>query len=584
MGIAVALFAAVAATAGLSARPHTHSALCTEGFCLFAGLPVVARGVEAPQAAPDLLLVNGMIYTGDAKRPRAEAVAVRGEDIVAVGSTRELRGLAGPDTKVVDLGGKFALPGFNDAHIHLANGGLAKLAVDLTGARSIAEFQQRIRARVAETKAGEWVTGRGWDHTIWAVKRFPTRQDLDAVSREHPMIFTRVDGHVAVANSLALEKAGVKKDTPNPAGGEIERGADGEATGMLKERAAGLVRRVIPELTREQRRRGLEMALAEAVRHGITSAQDNSGWDDFLLYQQLKREGKLPLRITEWLPFGESVARLEQMRREGGTTDPWLKTGALKGVADGTLGSRTAAMLAPYADDPATSGIPIIPPDQLRAMVVERDKAGFQIAIHAIGDRANRAALDAYAAARASNGKRDARHKIEHAQVVAPEDFAKFRANEVIASMQPCHEASDMRWAGERLGPARSKGAYAWNTMLKNEIRLAFGSDYPVEPLNPLISLYACVTRQMDPAAPPGGPAGAWIPEERISIDACIGGFTQGSAYAEFEEKRKGMIAAGMAADIVVLSADVTQIAPPEILKTHVKMTFVGGKLAYERK
>lgn len=539
---------------------------------------------NVPDETPDLILVNGTIYTGDTAKPRVEAVAIKGEQIIAIGSSREIRAMARASTKVTDLQGRFAMPGFNDAHIHLANGGLAKLAVDLTGSRTLGEFQQRVRARLKDYKAGEWITGRGWDHTIWPVKKFPTRQDLDAVSKDHPMVFTRVDGHVAVTNSLALQKAGVTRDTPDPAGGEIEKAADGEPTGMLKERAQGLVRQHIPSVSAEQRRRALEMALAEAVSRGLTSAQDNSGWDDFLIYEELKKEGKLPLRITEWLPFGASVSQLEEMRRRGGTTDPWLKTGALKGVTDGTLGSRTAAMIEPYADAPDTRGIPIIPADRLREMVIERDKAGFQIALHSIGDQANRSSLAAFAAARAANGKRDARHKIEHAQVVHAADFAKYRDNDVIASMQPCHETSDMRWAGQRLGPERSKGAYAWNTMLKNNIRMAFGSDYPVESLDPLISVYACVTRKMHPDAPPGGPTDSWIPEERISVDDCLRTFTQGSAYAEFEEKNKGKIAVGQFADIVVLSADITKIPATQILKTNVLMTFTGGRLVYERK
>lgn len=538
----------------------------------------------APAEAPDLILVHGVIYSGDSAKPRVEAVAIKGERIIATGTSREIRASARPSTKVVDLHGRFAMPGFNDAHIHLANGGQAKLAVDLNGSRSLTEFQQRIRARLSDYKPGEWITGRGWDHTIWPVKQFPTRQDLDALSKDHPMIFTRVDGHVGVANSLALQKAGITRDTPNPPGGEIEKGANGEPTGMLKERAQGLVRSQVPAISAVQRRRAIELALAEAVSFGLTSAQDNSGWDDFLVYEELKKEGRLPLRITAWLPFSAPLSQLEEMRKRGGTTDLWLRTGALKGVLDGTLGSRTAAMLAPYADDPATSGIPIIPPGLLRPMVLERDKAGFQIALHAIGDFSNRSALEAFAAARAANGKRDARHKIEHSQIVAPEDFAKFAENDVLASMQPCHETSDMRWAAQRLGPERSKGAYAWNTMLTHNIHMAFGSDYPVEPLDPLISVYACVTRKMHPDAPPGGPAGPWIPEEKISLDDCLRTFTQGSAYAEFAEQEKGRIAAGQLADIVVLSADITQVPAEQILRTSVMMTFTGGRLVYQKK
>jgi hypothetical protein len=268
------------------------------------------------------------------------------------------------------------------------------------------------------------------------------------------------------------------------------------------------------------------------------------------------------------------------MRRRGGTNDPWLKTGALKGVVDGTLGSRTAAMIEPFADDASTRGILRIPAEELKKLAIERDKAGFQIALHAIGDAANRAALDAFAAARAANGTRDARHKVEHAQVVAPADFARFKELSVIASMQPCHETTDMRWAQDRVGPERAKGAYAWRSMQKAGVRLAFGTDYPVEPLDPMIGLYACVTRER----PEGGPAGGWIPQEKISMDDCISGYTAGSAYAEFEDANKGTLAPGKLADIVVLSADVTKIAPKEILKTQTVTTIVGGRVVFERK
>jgi hypothetical protein len=342
----------------------------------------------------------------------------------------------------------------------------------------------------------------------------------------------------------------------------------------------GLVWRQVPKMTAEQRRRGIELALAEAGQLGVTSIQDNSDWQDFLVYEQLKKEGKLTVRVTEWLPFTEPLERLEEMRRYGGTTDPWLRTGALKGVMDGTLGSRTAAMLAPFSDDPSTSGILRLEAERTRQLAIERDKAGFQIALHAIGDRANRVALDAFAAARAAHGKRDARHRIEHAQVVAPGDFQRFADLDVIASMQPCHESTDMRWAEARVGPERAKGAYAWNSMRKRGVRLAFGTDYSVEPMDPMIGLYACVTREL----PSGGPHGGWQPQEKLSIDECISDYTLGSAYAEFAENDKGQIAAGKLADMVVLSADVTKIPPPQILKTRAEVTIVGGRVVYERK
>ena len=557
-------------------------------FCWFAPMTRSVLAAEPPQVnqAAELVLTNGIIYTVDAARPRVEAVAVRGERIVAAGTSKEIQAWVGPNTRVVDLKGRFAMPGFNDAHVHLANGGQAKLAVSLTGSRSVAEMQQRIRDRLAEYKPGEWVTGRGWDHTLWPEKKFPTKKDMDAVSTEHPMIFNRVDGHVAIANSLALKIAGIAKNSPNPETGEIERDSSGEPTGMLKEGGAmSLVFRKIPEMSADQRRRGIQLALAEAASLGVTSIQDNSGWNDFLVYEQLKKEGKLTARISEWLPFLAPLERVEEMRKYGGTTDPWLRTAGLKGVVDGALGGRTAAMNEPYSDQASTRGILNIPEDRLKQMAVERDAAGFQINLHAIGDRANRAALDAFEAAMKARQARDAakgwdpRHRIEHAQIVAPVDIPRFAALGVIASMQPSHQTTDSRWAAERVGPERVKGAYAWKWMQRVGARLAFGTDYPVEPITPFRGLFACVTREVD-----GQPGSSWQPQEVISLDDCIAAYTAGSAYADHAEKDKGRIAVGQLADIIVLSNELTRIPPLQILRTDVLMTFVGGRLVYEKK
>src|ERR1017187_2672350 len=533
-----------------------------------------------PQAgdATDLALIDGVIYTGDAAKPRVEAIASRGEIIVATGTTAEIRKLIGPKTRVIDLKGGFAMPGFNDAHLHLGSAAQAKLSVNLEGAQSLEEFQKRIRERVAQTKPGAWITGRGWDHTLWSPANFPTRKDLDSISTQHPMLFTHISGHVAVANSKALELAGITAATPNPPGGEIEHDAQGQPGGMLKEGPAyGLVGRKIPGDTPEQRRKGIELALVEAAQNGVTSMQDNSSWADFLAYGELKKEGKLTVRITEWLPFDLPVERLEQMRRDGGTTDPWLKTGALKGFMDGALGTGTAALLAPYSDDPKTSGILESHPEDLNKMSIARDKAGFQIAFHAIGDRGNRVALDAFAAVIAANGERDRRDRIEHAQIVAPEDFARFASLKVIASMQPSHQTTDMRWAEKRLGPERIKGAYAWRTMLDHGVKLAFGTDWPVEIINPMRGLHACVTRQLPDGTPPDG----WQPQEKISMDECIRAYKIGAAYAEFDEGKKGQLVTGQFADVIVLSGDVTKIPVPEILKVKVLQTIVGGRTVY---
>jgi predicted amidohydrolase YtcJ len=521
---------------------------------------------------------NGRIYTNDPGSPWAEAMLVRGEVILAVGDDDEVAALADKEAQIIDLEKHFVMPGFNDAHVHVGGAGEDWLAVRLNGVQSVAELQERLAKGISQLKEGEWVVGRGWDHTFWPDKKFPNRRQLDAVSPKNPVVLTHISGHVAVANSLALQLAGITKATPNPAGGEIEKDPTAEPTGMLKEGSAmRLVESKIPPPPPEQRRRGIELALADIAKYGVTSVQDNSAWEDFLTYRAIKNDGKLTVRITEWLPFAAPLEKLQQMRREGGTTDSWLRTGALKMVTDGALGSRTAAMLAPYSDNPSTSGILTMEPEKLRALAIERDKAGFQLNFHAIGDRANRVALDAFEAAAKANGPRDRRDRIEHAQVVAASDFPRFARLQVIASMQPSHETSDMRWAEQRVGPERVKGAYAWATMQKFGVRLAFGTDYDVEPITPFRGLYACVTREL----PAGGPQGGWQPQERISLDDCIRAYTSGSAYGEFMEGKKGELKAGEFADFIVLSNDLSKVEPREYINTKVLRTVVGGRTVY---
>ena len=347
---------------------------------------------------------------------------------------------------------------------------------------------------------------------------------------------------------------------------------------MLEEDSAmKLVTDRIPDLKFDQRRRGIEIVLADAAKNGVTSAQDFSDWADFQVFQQLKEEGKLTLRISEWLPFLSPLNELMDRRAQGGTTDPWLRVSALKAFVDGALGSRTAALLAPYSDDPSTSGILTNDPDKLRAMAIERDRAGFQLNFHAIGDRANRIALDVFEAVAKTNGPRDRRDRVEHAQVVSPEDLPRFAKLKVIASMQPSHQTTDMRWAEQRLGSERIKGAYAWNSLLKSGAHLAFGTDYPVEPISPMRGLYACVTREL----PDGGPKGGWEPQEKISLEDCIRAYTTGSAYAQFDEGKKGELKEGEYADFIILSADLTKIPPSEYTQTKVLLTVVGGRTVY---
>jgi predicted amidohydrolase YtcJ len=548
---------------------------------------------------PDVIFVHGDIapgvvsfvtkggtneFRGATFEPRVQALAARDGRIVATGTDAEIRKLAGPKTQIVDLGGHFVLPGLNDAHVHLANAGFEKLNVNLVGAKSLAEMLARIAAAAKTTPAGEWLVGRGWDHTLWQDPKLPSRQDLDAVTGDHPAIFTRVDGHISVANTAALKWAGITRDTPDPQGGKIDHDAAGEPTGILRETVKDDLLARLPKPSAAQRRRGLELALDDAARHGLTSVQDNSNWDDFLVMEEMEREGKLPIRVCEWLRFDLPLEVLKERRAHHPSDDPLLHTGMLKGFMDGSLGSRTAALLAPYADDPGNSGLPRYEEDKLVQMTVERARAGFQIGFHAIGDRAAQMALDAFAAAEDDLHKRGdkdpaaLRFRIEHDQVITPTQFAEYKRLGVIASMQPNHLLTDMHWAMERLGPERARTSYAWKQFEDSGVVLAFGTDYPVEPVTPFRGIYAAVTR-MDEAG-----AKTWYPEQKLSLEQAIAAYTTGSAYAQFAEKDKGVLAPGYLADFVVLDRDLTKVPPAEILKTKVLRTVVGGKTVYEAK
>jgi predicted amidohydrolase YtcJ len=545
-------------------------------------LAQVSQTTESSDPNTPVIYKNARIYTNDQAHPSAEVLVVLGGKIVAVGPKSLIASyiLERHASRIVDLQGQFVMPGFNDAHVHLGGAAADLMSVPLNGAASIEELQKRVAARIAAHAEGEWITGSGWDHTLWVDRKFPNRQQLDLVSPKNPVFLTHVSGHVAVANSLALKLAGIDRETDNPSGGQIERDASGEPTGMLEEDSAmQLVSRKIPEPTLAQRRHGIELVLADLATNGVTSVQDFSDWQDFLIYRQLKDEGKLTVRITEWLPFETPLPDLLNMRAEGGTSDPVLKTGALKGFMDGALGSRTAALLAPYSDEASTSGILRMQAEEVRKMAIERDKAGFQIALHAIGDRANRIALDAFAVLPRVNGPRDRRDRIEHAQVLALEDIPRFARLNVIASMQPAHETSDMRWAEDRLGPDRVHGAYAWNSLLKSGAHLAFGTDYPVEPVSPFRGLYACVTREL----PDGGPKGGWESQEKISMEECIRGYTSGAAYAQFEEGKKGELKVGQYADFTVLNGDPTTVSPAQLSKIEVLRTVVAGRTVYQK-
>ncbi len=551
-----------------------------------------AASESKPKA--DVIFIHANIYTGLPSNQqfssilREEAIAVRGERILAVGKNADIEKLKAPQTQVVDLGGHFVMPGFNDAHLHLADAGLQKLSVDLTGVKTLDEFRERLRAKVEAARGDEWILGGGWDETLWPVAALPSRWDLDEVSGGHPVFLDRVDGHLAVANTRALQLANVTLASRDPQGGRIDRDANGQPTGILRDAAQGAVRAVIPAPTREKRRQGIEVALADLAEHGVTSAQDYSpDWVNFQIYEELEKEGKLTTRISEWLPFNDSVEELKAKRDSHPQSDLMLHTGMLKGFMDGSLGGHTAALLEPYADDPKNSGLPQYDAAKLNEMAKERVLASFQLGFHAIGDKGVQMALDAFAEAekaaseqkvKAANGGDDYRLRIEHAQVTTPAEIARFKELKVIASMQPSHLLTDMRWAQDRLGPKRAATSYAWSAFLNKGVMLAFGTDYPVELVTPFRGLYAAVTRKSE-----DGKAEYFL-EQRLSMDQAIAAYTTGAAFAEFEEKEKGKLVPGMLADFVVLDRDVTAASPEKILGTRVLRTVVGGKTVWEAK
>ena len=566
---------------------------CRTGLIL---LCAVYMQAQEPPAKPkaDVIFMHGNVYTGVPVMSafkaikRVEAIAVRGDRIAAVGENAEILKLKGPDTQVVDLGGHFVMPGFNDAHAHLIDGGFEKMNVNLVGVKSLDEFRERIRAKVDTVAPGDWILGDGWDENLWPVKALPSRWDIDEITTDHPVFLGRVDGHIAVANSRALQLASITIASRDPKGGKIDRDANGQPTGILRETARQAVQDAVPKPTHDKRRQAMELALAEAASWGVTSVQDNSGsWEDFQVLEELEKSGKLTARISEWLPFDDPVDKLDERRKSHPASDNMLHTGMLKGFMDGSLGSHTAAMIEPYSDDPKNSGLPRYDAPKLNEMTKERVLAGFQVGFHAIGDRGVQMALDAFADAekagkdkkvKAANGGDDYRLRIEHAQVVTPLEIVKFRDLKVIASMQPSHVLTDMQWAEARLGPKRAEHSYAWAEFLKRGVTLAFGTDFPVEPISPFRGLYAATTRTSESGKQ------QYYPDQKISMDQAIAAYTTGSAFAEFAEKETGLMVPGMLADFVVLDRDVTAVVPQKLLQTKVLRTVVGGKTVYEAK
>jgi hypothetical protein len=472
--------------------------------------------------------------------------------------------------------------------VHLADAGLQKLSVDLSGVQSLDEFRERVKAKVATAKPGDWILGGGWDETLWPVKTLPTRWDLDEVSDGHPVFLDRVDGHLAVANTRALQLADITIASKDPMGGQIDRDDTGQPAGVLRDTAQLAVWKAIPKPTHDKRRQAIEVALADLAAHGVTSAQDYSpDWENFQVYEELEKDGKLTARISEWLPFDDSMEELQKKRDSHSQWDLMLHTGMLKGFMDGSLGGHTAALLEPYADDPKNSGLPRYEAAKLNEMAKERALAGFQLGFHAIGDKGIQMALDAFAEAekaakeakvKAANGGDDFRLRVEHAQVVTPGQIARFKELKVIASMQPSQLLTDMRWSEERLGPKRAANCHTWTAFLSKGVTLAFGTDDPVEPITPFRGLYAAVTRKSEDGRQ------EFFPAQKLTMDQAIAAYTFGSAFAEFEEKEKGRLAPGMLADFVVLDRDVTGVSAEKMLRTKVLRTVVGGKTVYEGK
>ncbi len=543
-----------------------------------------ARANEA-----SLIFVNGKVWTENPAQPIAHAVALDGNKIIAVGDDATIRKLAGPDTKVIDLHGRLLLPGFNDAHVHFMDGGASLIAVQLADSNSAAEFKQRVAVFAKTLPPGAWIRNGIWEHKRWNPPNLPTHQLIDDVTGDHPTLLWRTDGHTALANAIALKLAGIDRNTKDPPGGEIERDKDGNPTGILKDSATALVTRVMPPLTAAEQDQAMEAALREAAAHGVTSVQnladtpeDESQPEIFREFQKYERNGKLTVRIYEAIQVHDW-----KMLADPGVVAPFgsslLRIGNLKAFADGALGAETAWMDEPFANNPANSGLAspdLLDVEMFYGEMRGADKAGLQLTIHAIGDRAIRTILDLYARLEQDNGPADRRPRIEHVQHMHPADYPRFAKLGVIASMQPYHAIDDGRWAEKVIGPERAHSSYAWKSLLDAGATLAFGSDWSVAPLDAVLGIYAATTRQTLDGKNPGG----WIPEQRITVAQAVHAYTVGAAFAEHQEKVKGSIEPGKLADLVALSDDIFSIAPEKIQNTKVDLTIFDGRVIYERK
>ena len=535
---------------------------------------------DAPSAS--LVVTGARVWTGDPDLPWAEAVAVSGEEIVAVGSAEDIASFIGDATEVIESNGGMLVPGFIDAHVHFLAGGSTLASVQLRDAQTPEEFVQRVGAFAETAEPGEWITGGTWDHTNWGGE-LPRRDWIDSVTQGNPLWISRLDGHMALANSVALKQAGVDADTPDVAGGEIIRDEDGRPTGILKDNAMLLVQEAMPEPTERQLDIYLDAAMRYVAANGVTTVHDMfdnvaDGWVGLETYRRAEARGDLITRIYAVTPLGEWQKLKDDIDRNGRGNE-WLKTGGVKGFMDGSLGSHTAAMLEPFTDTPDRSGFLLDSLGNLRAMAVGADAAGLQLNIHAIGDKAIRDLLDIFHDVAQENGERERRFRMEHAQHIHPDDIPRFAVQDVIASMQPYHAIDDGRWAEDVIGSERARTTYAFKSLIDSGAHVALGSDWYVAPPNPIEGIYAAVTRQTLDGKNPDG----WVPEQKITVEQALRGYTYEGAYASFEEDRKGMIKIGMLADMVLLDRDLTAIAAQTIRETKVLKTVVGGRVVYSR-
>jgi predicted amidohydrolase YtcJ len=558
-------------------KPFELIAKVSRASWLFASIALTSHAA----LVPDLIIVHANVRTMDPERPQTEAVAISRNRIAAVGTTSEIQALASSGTRVFDARGQLVLPGFNDAHVHFLSGGFQLSSVDLRDAATPQEFSTRIRKFAATLPPEKWITGGDWDHERWPTNSLPTKELIDSVTPRTPVFVTRLDGHMGLANSVALKIGGVTRDTPDPDGGFIVRDAKtGEPTGVLKDAAMNLVSRKIPAATFEEKLAAARAATEHAARLGVTSVTDMSAAADVGVYQELLRRGELKTRIYAIAPLPQ-WERLGQTGVRAAFGSDLLRVGGLKGFSDGSLGSTTAFFFEPYTDSPQTRGLPaeeMFPEGAMFRRVLEADRAGLQVMIHAIGDRANDQILQIFEQVTAKNGPRDRRFRIEHAQHLRAQDISRFARGNIIASMQPYHCADDGRWAEKRIGPERAKGTYAFRSLLNTGATLAFGTDWNVAPLDPLAGISAAVTRRTLDGKHPDG----WVPEEKITVEETVRAYTVGSAYAEFAERAKGTITPGKLADLVVLDKDIFTISPTQIETARVQLTIVDGKIVHE--